>query len=114
MDPISPATTTPSPATSTAEQRKLRENAQEIEAVFIQQLLTMMRKASPTGGVLSGNGQRLYNEMMDEQLGRAIAKGGGLGLADMLVRDVLRRQAGAKNPSSPAPAMPMTAEGGKP
>jgi Rod binding domain-containing protein len=51
---------------------------------------------------------------MDEQLGRAIAKGGGLGLTDMLVRDVLRRQGATKNPSSPAPAVPMTAEGGKP
>ena len=75
-------------------------------------LIKMMRQASP-GGVLTGTGQRMYQEMMDEELGKAIAKGGGLGLADMLVRDVLRRQGVQKNPSSAAAPVPTKAGGGK-
>lgn len=113
MDPIG-ATLVANPAVTKADERRLREAAREIEAVFVQQLLKTMRQASPVGGVLSGTGQRVYQDMMDEQLGRAMAKGGGLGLADMLVRDVLRRQAGAKNPSSQAPTVPIKPEGGTP
>ena len=115
MTPVSPVSPTPAagtPAVSRAEERRLRHSAQEIEAVFVQQLIKMMRQASP-GGVLTGTGQRMYQEMMDEELGKAIAKGGGLGLADMLVRDVLRRQGVQKNPSSAAAPVPTKAGGGK-
>jgi len=115
MTPVSPVSPTPagSPAGSKVEERKLRQSAQEIEAVFVQHLIKTMRQASP-GGVLTGTGQRMYQEMMDEELGRAISKGGGLGLADMLVRDVLRRQGTHKNPSSEAAPVPTKVEGGKP
>ena len=99
-------------AMTPVEERRLRESAREVEAVFVQQLLKTMRQASP-GGPLSGTGQRVYQDMMDQELGRAIAKGGGLGLADMLVRDVLRRQGLEKNPSSEAPRVPRKPEGGK-
>jgi flagellar protein FlgJ len=114
MNPISAAASAAKAPVTKAEERRLREAAREIEAVFVQQLLKAMRQASPRGGVLSGTGQRVYQDMMDEQLGRAMAKGGGLGLADMLVRDVLRRQGVQKNPSSEAAAVPITPEGGKP
>ena len=117
MAAVSPVSATPTPvptpAVSKAEERRLRQSAQEIEAVFVQQLIKMMRQASP-GGVLTGTGQRMYQEMMDEELGKAISKGGGLGLADMLVRDVLRRQGAQKNSSSEAAPVPTKAEGGKP
>jgi flagellar protein FlgJ len=113
MEPVTRPTASPAPAMSRAEERRLRESAREIEAVFVQQLLKTMRQASP-GGPLSGTGQRVYQDMMDQELGRAIAKGGGLGLADMLVRDILRRQGAEKNPSSEAPQVPTKVEGGKP
>jgi flagellar protein FlgJ len=91
-----------------AEVGRLRNTAQEIESIFLQQMLKLMRQASPNGqGPLSGQGQRVYQEMMDEQMGRALAKGGGLGLADMLIRDVLRRQAAPKKPSSEPAPVPM-------
>lgn len=115
MEPVSrtSAAGPGSPGPTRAEERRLRESAREIEAVFVQQLLKTMRQASP-GGVLTGTGQRVYQDMMDQELARAMAKGGGLGLADMLVRDVLRRQGAEKNPSSEAPSVPTKVEGGKP
>ncbi len=72
-----------------------------------------MRQASGSGsGLLSGTGQRVYQELVDEQLSRSLAKSGGLGLADMLVRDVLRRQGVTKTPSSAPAPEPMNRPGG--
>lgn len=101
------------PTLSKAEERRLRSTAHEVESLFISQMLKTMRQASGNvGGPLTGTGQRVYQEMMDEHLGRTLAKGGGLGLADMLVRDVLRRQGVTKNPSSPPAEQPIRGAGG--
>jgi Rod binding domain-containing protein len=115
MDPIqgaSAATPKPSSQMTPAEQRRLVSSAKEIESMFLQNLLKSMRQASGTKGPLSGQGQRVYQELMDEHLGRALAKGGGIGLADLLVRDVLRRQGVMKNPSSRPADVPMGPTGG--
>ena len=120
MDPaIAPAargaSTAGAPAMTPAQHRQLRDTAREVESIFLSQMLKTMRQASPNGqALLSGTGQRVYQEMMDEQLGRALAKGGGLGLADLLVNDVLRRQAVTKNPSSRVTPVPIDTPGGLP
>lgn len=120
MDPVAPIpAVTPPPAASTrmtpAEVRQLRDTAHQVEAIFLTQMLQMMRQASSsTGGPLSGQNQRVYQEMMDEQFGVALAKGGGIGLADLLVRDVMRRQGTQKNASSPPPPVPIGEGGGLP
>ena len=106
MDPIGPTATSatnasaPKAGMTPAEERKLRQTAHEVESIFMTHMLKTMRQASGMmGAALTGTGQRVYREMMDEHLGRSLAKGGGLGLADMLVRDVLRRQT-AEGPDS--------------
>jgi peptidoglycan hydrolase FlgJ len=115
MDPVkgTPATP-PTTALTRPEERRLRATAHEIESMFLQNLLKTMRQASGSKGPLSGTGQRVYQEMMDEHLGRALSKGGGIGLADLLVRDVLRRQGVMKNPSSRPADVPMGSAGGLP
>ena len=113
MDPVTPAAPqSPKATLPAAEARRLRSTAHEIESIFLSHMLKTMRQASGKGGPLSGTGQRVYQEMMDEQMGRALAKAGGIGLADLLVRDVLRRQGVEKNPSSGATTVPITPRGG--
>jgi flagellar protein FlgJ len=116
MDPVSPAGGTPaSPSMTPADERRLRTTAHEVESIFLQHMLKMMRQASGNGRApLTGTGQRVYQEMMDEHLGRTLAKSGGIGLADMLVRDVLRRQGVMKQPSSPPAEVPIGGAGGLP
>jgi flagellar protein FlgJ len=114
VDPVRPAADTPKPVAtlSAAEQRRLRDTAHEIESLFLSQMLKMMRQASGKPTPLSGAGQRVYTEMMDDHLGRTLAKGGGIGLADLLVKDVLRRQGIEKKPSSPPADVPTRGAGG--
>ena len=114
MDAVG-ATRAAAPALPPAAEQKLRQTAHEVESIFLQQMLKTMRQASPNGkSLLSGTGQRVYQEMMDEHMGRALAKGGGIGLADMLVRDVLRRQGTTKKASSEPADVPIGQPGGLP
>jgi len=67
----------------------LREVAGQFEALFVQSLLKNMREAS-LGDPLFGNSDQhdLYQEMLDQQLAVEMSSGKGLGLADMLVRQL--------------------------
>ncbi len=67
----------------------LREVANQFEALFVQQMLKSMRDAS-LGDPLLGNSDQhdMYQEMMDQQLAVEMSSGKGIGLADMLVRQL--------------------------
>ncbi len=67
----------------------LREVAGQFEALFIQTMLKNMREAS-LGDPLFGDSDQheLYQGMMDQQLALEMASGKGIGLAEMLVRQL--------------------------
>ena len=67
----------------------LRDVANQFEALFVQQMLKSMRDAS-LGDPLLGNSDQheMYQEMMDQQLAVEMSSGKGIGLADMLVRQL--------------------------
>jgi flagellar protein FlgJ len=67
----------------------LREVASQFEALFLQSMLKNMREAS-LGDPIFGNSDQheMYQEMMDQQLAVEMASGKGIGLADMLVRQL--------------------------
>jgi peptidoglycan hydrolase FlgJ len=93
-----PATPGPEPA----ETKRLRQVAQDFEAMILSHMLSTMRRAggmSSVGGRSRSQGH-LYQEMMDDELGRSLARSGGLGLADVLVRDLVRQTTTPKKPSS--------------
>jgi Rod binding domain-containing protein len=109
VDGVAPG---PAPAGEPSEAGRLRKVAQDFEAMVLSQMLATMRQAAGKG-VPSGTGQRLYREMLDDELGRVLARGGGLGLADVLVRDLVRQTATLKKASSHGPEGTMSrADGG--
>ncbi len=89
--------------------QRLRRAAQDFEAIFIHQMLKSMRQSLPGGGPLApGSGQKMYQDMLDDELAKSMARGGGLGLADVLVRDLVRQLPGGKNSSSPVTTRPIS------
>jgi flagellar protein FlgJ len=89
-----------------AELARLRRAAQEFEAVFVEHMLKTMRQSSPKAGLFpSGAGQKLYQDLADQELARAVSRGGGLGLGDVLIRGLTRAE--QKKPSSSLPARPI-------
>lgn len=66
----------------------LREVARQFESIFTKMMLDGMRKAS-FGDPLFGSDQGdMYQDMMDDQLSIEMSQGKGLGLADMLIRQL--------------------------
>ena len=90
------------------ERARMRQAAREFESIFIGQILKSMRQASAHGKtLLSGTGQRVYQDMMDEEFSKAMSQGGGIGLADLLMKDLLRQAGVTKKASSPPPGGPI-------
>jgi peptidoglycan hydrolase FlgJ len=96
----------PGQALKRPELARLRQAARDFESVMVEHMLKTMRQSFPKGGVLpAGPGRSLYQDLADEQLGRAISRGGGLGLGDVLIRGLTR--AGQQKASSPPSTRPI-------
>lgn len=78
----------------------LRSTAKQFEALMLQQMLKSMRAASLGDDVMGGEQTQFYQDMFDAQISQHLAAGRGLGVADMLVRQ-LRGAAPTKNSLSP-------------
>lgn len=76
----------------TPEQRKV---ARDFEAIFIRQLLSGLEKGGAMSGA-SSTGASMYKSMMVGSLADTAAEGGGIGLADVILKALL----GAASPSN--------------
>ena len=81
----------------------LKEAAQQFESLFTQMLLKSMREANKSFGEDSmfGSDQAdFYQDMFDDQMAMQLSKGKGLGLADMLVRQLQGGHGASAQPQS--------------
>jgi flagellar protein FlgJ len=69
------------------QKQALKAAAKQFEAVFTNMILKSMRDSLPKDGELDSDSTRTYTSMLDQQLSQKIA-GKGLGLADMIVKQV--------------------------
>ncbi|MGT2490012.1 rod-binding protein [Cupriavidus basilensis] len=67
----------------------LRTAARQFEAVFTQMVLKSMRDATPQDGLFDNEQTKLYMSMMDQQLSQQMSSR-GIGLADVMVRQLAR------------------------
>lgn len=72
---------------------KSREVAEEFEAFFLGQMLQPMfasiEPAEPFGG---GHAEKIWKSLMIDEVGKSMAKNGGIGISDMIQRDLLKLQ----------------------
>ena len=62
--------------------------AKQFEAIFINMMLKSMREASSQDGVFNTEQNKLYTSMFDQQLSQKLSSGKGIGLADVLVKQL--------------------------
>lgn len=63
--------------------------AQEFEGLFIQQMMTAMRKTVVDGGLTeSSNGREIFTSMLDEEYSKSASRQGSLGFAEMIYRQL--------------------------
>lgn len=72
---------------------KLRAQAEELEGVFLNTLMSQMFSAVDTEGDFGGGfAEETWRSMQSEQYASAMAQTGGIGLADQLVGELLKIQ----------------------
>ena len=68
---------------------KLREAANDFEAIFIQQMLKTMRKTSlESDFIKKSEGEKIFRSMLDEHYAILSAKSGRLGLGEMIYQQL--------------------------
>jgi len=85
----------PSPAS-------LREAAQEFESLFIRMMLKSMRQASFGDDIFGGYRNEFYRDLFDQQIALEMSRGEGIGLADVILRQLSVHRA----PPAPPVSLP--------
>ena len=68
----------------------IREVARQFESMFTGMMLKSMREAGGSDPIFGSEQEKMYQGMFDDQLALQMSRGKGLGLADMLVRQLQR------------------------
>lgn len=70
---------------------KVRDAAQQFEALFLSQILKSARESGGSLGSGSGGASDCATEFAEEQLATSMAKQGGLGLANLIANGLERK-----------------------
>jgi Rod binding domain-containing protein len=93
--------------------QRLREAARDFEAFYLSRALEPMFEGLSSEPPFGGStGEDMWRSLLIDEYGKAIAKAGGIGIADAIVRELIAVQEGAAAvaPDAPAPAATMTPE----
>jgi flagellar protein FlgJ len=78
------------PAKPEAPDPSVLKAAKDFESIFVRQMLKSLEKTTAAGGNAKPTaGQSTYGSMIVDTLSESIAKGGGLGLADVVARSMM-------------------------
>jgi flagellar protein FlgJ len=84
----------------------LKAAAKQFEAVFMNMLMKSLREAAPQDGMFDSEQTRMYTSMLDQQLTQKLASR-GIGLADVMVRQLSITQAVPDEGAANESAMPV-------
>ncbi|HTP66848.1 MAG TPA: rod-binding protein [Geobacteraceae bacterium] len=96
--PAAPPTITGSvmPSGGAARKAAIHKVAVEFQSLFVEMMLKSMRETVSqdklTGG---GHGEEVYGSLLDREYAMAVSRRGGLGLAEMIERQLLAREGGS-------------------
>jgi flagellar protein FlgJ len=80
-------------------QGALKSVARQFESLLLEQMMRTMRTAAPGHSVLDNEATRMFTSVLDQEYARQLATRGGIGLADMMVKQLtqLRGRRGQEN-----------------
>ncbi len=98
--PGAPLMHAPTPVRQPTASPDAQHVAQEFESIFIAEMLAPMFEGLDTEGLGGGGaGESMFRPMLIQQYAAALAKNGGIGLADSVVRELARMQAAQTAPA---------------
>jgi flagellar protein FlgJ len=74
-----------------APDKALQKAAKQFEEVFMNMMLKSMRDATPQDGEFDSEQTKMFTSMLDQQLSQSIGGTHGIGLADMMVKQLSRQ-----------------------
>lgn len=83
--------------------KALKQAASQFEALFMQMLLKSMRQTLPQQGPFDNDTTRTYRTLLDQQLAQGLS-GKGLGLAEVMAKQLARASGTAGGQAAAAPA----------
>ncbi|MET1754361.1 rod-binding protein [Novosphingobium sp. RD2P27] len=98
MNPTTPAAVNAAAAPAVPATRKsgadvAAEKAREFEAVFLGQMAGLMLESVEMGDEFSGgHGEQMFRGILAERLGTEMARSGGVGLAPVVMDQIIRMQ----------------------
>jgi flagellar protein FlgJ len=70
----------------------LKAAAQQFETVFLNMMLKSMREATPQDGAFDSEQTKMFTGMLDQQLAQSMSASRGMGLAELMVKQLSRTQ----------------------
>ena len=85
------------PGEKKVDREKLKKACADFEALLVSRMLKLMRQSIPQNGLLgNGPGKEIYQSLMDQELAKNMSQRGGVGLGEVLYRQVLQREEKAR------------------
>ena len=83
----------------------LKKVCQEFESIFVNMMFKTMREASgfdegEDALVEKSYGRGIFEDMRDEELSKKIAKGGGIGIADVMYKQLKKYASAVEEPAA--------------
>jgi Rod binding domain-containing protein len=72
--------------------KAVRQTAEQFEAYFIQEMMKSMRQTVDKSDLVDGGNMEMYQDLMDKEVSLQMVRRGGVGLADMLEKQMLQQQ----------------------
>jgi len=89
-------------------QQGLKEAAKQFDAVFTQMMLKSMRDATPSDSPFESNDSKSFTSMLDQQLSQQMSSK-GIGVADMMLKQLMRNAGGQTGANATGGAGAMNA-----
>ena len=81
-----------SPGTSKTN-KQLKSLSKQFESIFVHQLLKSMRSTVQKSGIFDSHATNMYESLHDEEIAKLMTEQKGIGLADVIYRDLARLEA---------------------
>lgn len=84
-----------------ANSANLEKAAKQFEAIFMRQMISSMRSASLADGVFDSSATEQFQSMADSRTADSLAATGGMGIAELLMKQFGARVAGPSSSAVP-------------
>ena len=88
-------------------EKDMEKVARDFESVFVNKLLESMRKAVPKSGLLDSSALDMYQSMMDQEMAKNMSERKGMGLGEMVYKDLSRLDKVFRGESISLPSIKM-------